>query len=152
MVSTFLEDKIKTLIPIITTSMDQGRPTQTIKWEILTARTNLNRRLRPMMIPNIPILKLVLRLVLQAGSGEKEVVIRKHTQNMKKNPQMNELFCCLDDSFEGQPLAPRDRPGREEPEEDFFDHDFRPLRKPHGPDMAKPRTFFEDFRGAFLNF
>ena len=39
--------------------------------------------------------------------------------------------------------------GNDDPDEVYFDHDFKPLGGPAPVERIKPRTFFEDFRGFF---
>ena len=71
--------------------------------------------------------------------------------NSNPNPNSNDEY-----PNEGAPVQGRGQGqrgggggggGNDDPDEVYFDHDFKPLGGPAPVERIKPRTFFEDFRG-----
>ena len=65
--------------------------------------------------------------------------------NNNNNPNSNE-YPNEEEGPEGQEPG-RNAQGREDPEDIYFDHEFKTLGGPEPVERVKPRTFFEDFRG-----
>ncbi len=57
----------------------------------------------------------------------------------------NNEYQTEEEGSEGQ--AGGNAQGRDDPEDIYFDHDFKTMGGPEPAERVKPRTFFEDFRG-----